>query len=85
MNRLPVSKEISAARAIIVNDCFALRDDREYYVARNECYALKYPEFRKIAKAGHCGNRRCPFYKPSRANIRIDNDIYRNASTRKEI
>lgn len=55
--------------------CFALRPHREYYVSSHECYALSWEHAKKMRKEGKCGTMKCPFYKPHRSQIRLENQI----------
>lgn len=48
------------------NTCFALRANDSYYISSGECCALKWPDYRKMLKAGKCNTMKCPFYKPKR-------------------
>ena len=56
--------------------CFALRNHAEFYVAKNECYALAYPAFKKMKETNKCCTLRCPFYKPQRKDKRAEYEIY---------
>ena len=55
--------------------CFALRTNDEYYVARGECYALKWPDYKKMRITNKCNTMACPFYKPKRSMRRCGNVI----------
>lgn len=57
--------------------CFALKPHKQYYIASHECYALDYPIFKHMKSRGLCCTIKCPFYKPHRKDIRLDDSIRR--------
>lgn len=65
--------------------CFALKDHPDFYVARNQCYALTYPAFKDMVKNKRCCTLKCPFYKPKRSDIRKVNGVFSREGKRRDV